>query len=644
MDPGTRRDRPGNPKLADTPQNASGLRAFVQKLRKRRIIETLAAFIGGGWLLVEVVERLLVSHYKFPDETIDLTVVSVIGALLSTLVWRWFRGTEKRPGNIKVEVLLVPLIILATVAIDLNLILQIIGIPGNALVIGIVALCLGIAWTILKLSQWAATVPSSSPGLIQKPTESPKSVSAVFEKSIAVLPFTDLSPQKDQEYFCDGMTEEIITDLSHVRELLVISRSSAMTFKGSSKTVREIAKDLNVRYLMEGSVRKAGNDLRIAAQLIDAATDAHVWADKYSGTLDDIFDIQEKVSRSVVRALKLVLTSEEDVRIAEKPFNNVAAYEAYLKAEHEIFSFTEGAPERAIQYLQNALDILGENATLYAGLGLAYFQLVNTGVKQEEYLDKAREYVQKAFALDPGSPQAHAVRGYIYSLEGNMRLAISHLKDAAASDPSDPDTLIWLSWFYLLVGKNAEAARLSEKASRIDPVNPVQRMYPLLLNFFEGRFDLAVDGFGLAFEALGQSPMIRFWYGLGLAYAKRFQESLSILDSASGASSPDDMFMKLSRVLRPTLRGERDKFSALLTPDMLETCRRDPQGAYHLGSFYSFLNQPKDALDWLEIAIGRGICPYPLMKVDPFLDNIRDEPRFMKLMERVKYEWEHFEI
>jgi chromate transport protein ChrA len=111
----------------------SGPRAIVTKLRRRRIIETLAAFIGGGWLLVEVVERLLVGHYKFPEETIDLTVVSVISALLSTLVWRWFRSTEKRPGNVKIEVLLVPLILLATAAIDLDLVLRIAGVPGKTL-------------------------------------------------------------------------------------------------------------------------------------------------------------------------------------------------------------------------------------------------------------------------------------------------------------------------------------------------------------------------------------------------------------------------------------------------------------------------------------------------------------------------------
>ncbi len=432
---------------------------FLQKLRKRRIIETLAAFIGGGWLLVEVVERLLVSHYGLPGELIDMTVVSVIGALLATLAWRWFRSAGKRPGNVKVEILLVPLIVLATVAVDLALVLKIAGITGTTLLTGIIALCLGIGWIILKLSQWASAMPSSSPTFLRKTAEPSIPAPVVPEKSIVVLPFTDLSPQKDQEYFCDGMTEEIITDLSHVNELLVISRSSAMTFRGSIKTVRDIARDLNVGYVLEGSVRKAGNDLRITAQLIDAVTDTHIWAEKYSGTLDDIFDIQERVSRSVVKALELILTSEEAGRMAERPIGNVAAYDCYLKAKHDIWSFTKEGTERAVQYLQNALDILGENANLYAGLGLAYFQLVNLGIKQEEYLEKARGYAQKTFALDPGSPQGHAVRGYVGMLEGDMRGAISHLKKAISSDPGDADTVGWLGWFYLLVGKASQPVR-----------------------------------------------------------------------------------------------------------------------------------------------------------------------------------------
>jgi len=463
-------------------------------------------------------------------------------------------------------------------------------------------------------------------------------------KSIIVLPFEDISPGKDNEYFSDGLTEEIITDLSHVHDLLVISRSSAMTFKGTKKKIPEIAREVNARYVLEGSVRKAKDSLRITAQLIDGANDAHIWAEKYTGSLDDVFDIQEKVSRSIVEALEVVLTSEESARMSERPIENVAAYESFLKAKHDIWSFTKEGTERAIRHLRSALDILGENAALYAGLGMAHFQLVNMGLEQEEHLERARDYVRKAFALDPGSPQAHAARGYISNLDGDTRLAISHLKEAASRSPSDPDTWIWLSFFCLLMGKSAAAARYFERGLRVDPINPLWRWSGGILPFFEGRFDLAAEQLRHGYEMTPDAPMFRFWYALSLACARRFEESRSVLETGPGPSPSDDAFTKLSGLLRAALRGDEDVFSQWLTPDSIDTFRRDSQCAYHLASFYAFLNKREDSLGWLETAIERGIRPYPLMAADPFLDNIRQEPRFVKLMERVKRDWEDFEV
>jgi len=158
------------------------------------------------------------------------------------------------------------------------------------------------------------------------------------EKSIVVLPFDDMSPNKDNEYFSDGLTEEIISDLSQIHDLLVISRSSAMTYKGTKKKIKEIGQELNVRYVLEGSVRKAGNNLRITAQLIDAKNDTHLWANKYSGTLDDVFNIQEKVSRSIVDALTMKLSPEEDRRLTKRPIKNIQAYECYIKARQDIYT------------------------------------------------------------------------------------------------------------------------------------------------------------------------------------------------------------------------------------------------------------------------------------------------------------------
>ncbi|MFQ5754302.1 MAG: FlgO family outer membrane protein, partial [bacterium] len=204
------------------------------------------------------------------------------------------------------------------------------------------------------------------------------------EKSIIVLPFENISPDPEQEYFSDGLTEEIITDLSQIHDIMVISRSSAMTFKGTKKKINEIAREVNVQYVLEGSVRKAGNKLRITAQLIDATTDVHLWAEKYSGTLDDVFDIQEKVSLSIVDALKLKLTPEENKKIAERPIDNIQAYECYFRARAEMLKLTEDGLKQALRDLDMGLEIVGENVLLYYGMAEVYLQHYEYGVKADE--------------------------------------------------------------------------------------------------------------------------------------------------------------------------------------------------------------------------------------------------------------------
>ena len=171
-------------------------------------------------------------------------------------------------------------------------------------------------------------------------------------KSIVVLPFANLSPDPDAEYFSDGLTDEIITDLSRVRALRVISRSSAMRLKGDDRDLGAIGLDLDCRYVLEGSVRRAAGTLRITARLVDAPNDTQLWADKYSGTLDDVFDIQERVSRSIVDALEIQLSPREAAQLAERPIDDARAQESYLRARSEVWSFMPGGLDLAISHLE----------------------------------------------------------------------------------------------------------------------------------------------------------------------------------------------------------------------------------------------------------------------------------------------------
>ncbi len=463
------------------------------------------------------------------------------------------------------------------------------------------------------------------------------------DKSIIVLPFEDISPGKDNEYFSDGLTEEIIADLSHIHDLLVISRSSAMTFKGTKKTIPEIAQAVNVRYVLEGSVRKARNSLRITAQLIDSTNDAHLWAEKYSGTLDDVFDIQEKVSRSIADALKLKLSPEENRRISERPIENVPAYELYLKANAEIFKFTKKAINRAMGYFQNALSIIGDNALLFSGLAFAYFNLVNVGAKQEEYLVKAEEYVKKALSIDPEFPNAHVVLSWIYSLNKPSKSAY-HAQKALQISPDDSLALAVLAQDYIYFGKMSDVSDLSEKLLQIDPLDFPPNYIRGALYYYTGEYDKSLTAWRRLYEMYPESAYSKFCYSLILIYTIQHEEAYSIIDQNAKAD-PDSLISKIGLMFKYAVQGEKEKAFKEMTPDFQKTCQRDIALAHHLACIFSLLDEKEEALNWLERAVNGGFINYPLFsKLDPLLENIRTEPRFKNLMERVKHEWENFEV
>ena len=465
------------------------------------------------------------------------------------------------------------------------------------------------------------------------------------EKSIAVLPFENLSPDPDQEYFSDGLTEEVISDLSNVRALRVISRSSAMTLKGTKKKVPEIARELDVQYVLEGSVRKAGNSLRITAQLIDAANDAHLWAEKYSGTLDDVFDVQEKVSRSIVAALKLKLTPEESQKIAERPIDNVAAYQCYLKATADIWRFNESSLGSALAHLQKGLDILGDNALLYSAMGFVCWQYVNLGVAQEEYIAKAEEYAQKALALDPESPQAHFIIGIIKMwVYGNVREYIRELKIALTVNPNYVHALILLAGLSTMsVGKPAAAIPFVQRVGQIDPLDPWNYFLQGRLFLYDGQYEPAAEQFRQHYQLDPDNLIVRFFYALTLANMQELDGAFSIIDH-SAQMAPDNVVTKFGLLLKYGLLKDREKAFREMTPDFEKTCRRDHQWSYLVAIPLALVDAKEESLDWLENAVERGFINYPEFERNPYLENLRGEERFKKLMERVKDEWKHFEV
>jgi len=241
-------------------------------------------------------------------------------------------------------------------------------------------------------------------------------------KSIVVLPFDNLSPDPDNAFFADGLTEEIIADLSKIRAVRVISRTSAMAYKGTTRTVPMIAGELNVQYVLEGSVRRADNNLRITAQLIDATDDVHLWAEKYNGTLDDVFDLQEQISRRIVEALQVTLAPEEEKRLAARSTSDPRAYEAWLKAVHEARRFNAEGVERALRIADETLGSVGEDPLLYAAIAYACYVAYDFGFRHdEETLLRAEEAAARALELDPEHSQATLTIGLVHYKRGDWK-------------------------------------------------------------------------------------------------------------------------------------------------------------------------------------------------------------------------------
>jgi serine/threonine protein kinase/cytochrome c-type biogenesis protein CcmH/NrfG len=465
------------------------------------------------------------------------------------------------------------------------------------------------------------------------------------EKSIVVLPFDNLSPDPDQEYFSDGLTEEVISDLSNIHVLRVISRSSAMTFKGTKKKVPEIARELDVQYVLEGSVRKAGQSLRITAQLIDAANDAHLWAEKYSGTMQDVFDVQEKVSRAIVAALKLKLTPEESRKIAERPIDNVAAYQCYLRANADIWRFTESSVDSARLHLQRGLDILGENALLYSAMAFVYWQYVNIGAAQEEYIEKAEEYAQKALTLDPDSPQANYVVGMIRAaFYGDVKEALRRFKKTLAVNPHHPDAMKILAIFIIMsIGKLAAATRLMQSHKQIDPLDPWNYLLQGLFYSFDGQYKAAHEEIRRYYDTDPDNPMAQFQYAWALTQNEKLDEAFAIIDR-SAKTTPDNACTKFGLLLKHGLLKEKTEALEIITPDFERTCRRDHHWSYFVTLGLALADAKNEAMDWLENAVNMGFINDPDLSRNPYLDNLRGEERFKKLLERVKVEWEQFEV
>jgi len=326
--------------------------------------------------------------------------------------------------------------------------------------------------------------------------------------SIAVLPFANLSDDTEQEWFVDGMTEDLITDLSKISGLIVIARNSAFTYKGKDVNAHEVAADLNVSHILEGSVRRAGDQLRINVQLIDASTGSHLWADRYDESMDNVFALQDRVTRRVVSALAVTLTASDEQRLTVEGTTSVAAYEAFLRGWEHVRRFTPEDFAAARNYFEKAVEFDPEYGRAYAALAMIYYRAFELkwarelGVGWDVARLRAGSYLQRA--LENPTPLAYRVQSDIYLRVKRSDDALERAERALALDPNDPENQVAVAKSLIFLGREEEAIELIETAMNFEVHYPSEYLYLLGLAYFGlERYEEAASNFE---EALVRNP------------------------------------------------------------------------------------------------------------------------------------------
>lgn len=460
-----------------------------------------------------------------------------------------------------------------------------------------------------------------------------------IDKSIAVLPFVNISDDPDQEFFCDGLTEEIISQLSNVQNLTVISRSSSMSFKGTRKTLKEIANELNVNFILEGSIRRSNNNLLITAQLIDAKRDIHIWSNKFNGTLDDVFDIQEKVSRSIIDELKIKLTPGESLEISQRSFVNPEAYEYYLRAKPELFNWNEASILKAHQHLQNGLDLVGPNPILYGGMAYVYWSYANLGINASVNFEKSEEFIRKTFALDPDSPEAHMVQGLLFQTRyANQAEAIRSFNRVIEKRPYDSHVLTWLGLSYVFCGDMSEARSISNKLNRVDPLSTISKAMPHVINFYEGRFNDLSKQMLKIYEMEKENTFWKYFVSSCLLCEDKQEEAIQFIDS--NLRPEKDAMNFLTYALKYATLNMKDSVIKIINnPVVNQTAKIDCQYSQFASAICARAGLYEESILWLENAINRGFTNYHFLSLDPSYHKLKNDPRFERLIKEAQIKW-----
>jgi serine/threonine protein kinase/Tfp pilus assembly protein PilF len=449
--------------------------------------------------------------------------------------------------------------------------------------------------------------------------------------AVAVLPFLSLSPDPQNEYFADGLTEDVIAHLSKIHSLKVISRSSVMPFKSRVQGIRQIAGILHADTVLEGSVRRAGDRVRIVAQLIDAGTDQHLWAETYDRELTDIFAIQTDVALQIAAALKAELSLDEQTRIRKEQTRDLKAYQYYVQGRHLLVKYTLPAMKRAILYFERAIAADPAYALAYASMAMVYadFGEGATHAAADAY-PRARAAAERALALDPTLGEAHCAIAYLAYLHFDWTTAESEFQRALELNPGGADIYDLHGRMYAALGRFDEAIAMQRRAQELDPL-----AHRLDVSTTQLRAGYYADAAAGAARALEDDPALDRGYAtLGWAQIRmgKPEEGLAALERAVALTSGNQWRAQLAQAYAET--GRTDKARELLR-QLEEQGRHSYVSPYHLAFVYTGLGEHERALDLLEQAYAERSGAINGIGGSFLLAPLRPYPRFKALLAKM---------
>jgi adenylate cyclase len=578
-------------------------RNFFAELKRRNVYKVAVAYAVVGWLVVQVTATIVPALHLPDGLTTAIVVLTLVGFPVALVIaWAFEMTPEgmKRTENVSPD----------------EVIPQWSKKKFAALIIGVAVIAAGLlAFQLLHSS--GPTIGSSA-----------------NEKSIAVLPFVNMSADKNDEYLSDGMTEELINVLAKVPGLRVPGRTSCFAFKGKNEEdiFRKVGDQLHVGTVLEGSVRKAGDKLRVTAQLINVNDGYHLWSKDYDGDVKNILNFQSNVAEQVVQALQVKLGGDEKRILTKKPTENPEAHRLYLLGRYEFGKYTQAGWNNAIRYYEQALKLDPDYALAYCGLADNYAYMGSVVMPEKEANEKVKEFAQKALELDPDLAEARMSFALALVSAYDWRNGLKEFDRALELNPNLAFAYELQAWTVNGLGRFDEAIAKTKKAVELDPLNPFFQMSLSFFQYWARQYDNAIPQARKTLEMDPNSSISHVL--LGLSFLKKGDTTDAIAELQKSKAPDPGAWYQGFLGYAYAMSGDRAKAEQSLR-ELEDVAKRQYVSPTAFATIYLGLGEKQKVLDWLEKAYDQQDSACWYLKIDQIYDSVRNEPRFQALGQKI---------